>query len=217
MTPLRVLIADDHPVFRDGIRALLEATAGVLVVGEATTGEEAVALAGQLAPDLILMDVGLPGINGIEATRRIVAARPETRVLVVTMFEDDANVFAALRAGAGGYILKDATKEEIRRAVQAVGHGEAIFGATVAARVMAAFAQPRPASAPRPFPELTTREHDILALIARGWSNGRIADHLSLSGKTVSNYVSNILGKLQVTARAEAAERAREAGLGRES
>lgn len=217
MTPLRVLIADDHPVFRDGIRALLEATAGVLVVGEATTGEEAATLAGQLAPDLILMDVGLPGINGIEATRRIVAARPETRVLVVTMFEDDANVFAALRAGAGGYILKDATKEEIRRAVQAVGHGEAIFGAAVAARVMAAFAQPRPASAPRPFPELTTREHDILALIARGWSNGRIADHLSLSGKTVSNYVSNILSKLQVTARAEAAERAREAGLGQES
>ncbi len=125
--------------------------------------------------------------------------------------------FAALRAGAGGYILKDATKEEIRRAVQAVGHGEAIFGAAVAARVMAAFAQPRPASAPRPFPELTTREHDILALIARGWSNGRIADHLSLSGKTVSNYVSNILSKLQVTARAEAAERAREAGLGQES
>lgn len=217
MTPLRVLIADDHPVFRDGIRALLEATAGVLIVGEATTGEEAATLAGQLAPDLILMDVGLPGINGIEATRRIVAARPETRVLVVTMFEDDANVFAALRAGAGGYILKDATKEEIRRAVQAVGHGEAIFGAAVAARVMAAFAQPRPASAPRPFPELTTREHDILALIARGWSNGRIADHLSLSGKTVSNYVSNILSKLQVTARAEAAERAREAGLGQES
>lgn len=217
MTPLRVLIADDHPVFRDGIRALLEATAGVLVVGEATTGEEAVALVGQLAPDLILMDVGLPGINGIEATRRIVAAQPETRVLVVTMFEDDANVFAALRAGAGGYILKDATKEEIRRAVQAVGHGEAIFGAAVAARVMAAFAQPRPASAPRPFPELTTREHDILALITRGWSNGRIADHLSLSGKTVSNYVSNILSKLQVTARAEAAERAREAGLGQES
>lgn len=217
MTPLRVLIADDHPVFRDGIRALLEATAGVLIVGEATTGEEAATLAGQLAPDLILMDVGLPGINGIEATRRIVAARPETRVLVVTMFEDDANVFAALRAGAGGYILKDATKEEIRRAVQAVGHGEAIFGAAVAARVMAAFAQPRPASAPRPFPELTTHEHDILALIARGWSNGRIADHLSLSGKTVSNYVSNILSKLQVTARAEAAERAREAGLGQES
>lgn len=217
MEPIRLLIADDHPMFRDGLRALIGSLADMSLLGEAITGEEAVALAEALQPDVVVMDLQMPGGTGIQATRRILQTTPHIGVLVVTMFEDDANVFAALRAGAGGYILKDATKEEIRRAVQAVGHGEAIFGAAVAARVMAAFAQPRPASAPRPFPELTTREHDILALIARGWSNGRIADHLSLSGKTVSNYVSNILGKLQVTARAEAAERAREAGLGQES
>ena len=213
MSDLCVLIADDHPVYRDGIRALLEATPGTAVVGEATTGEEAVALAGQLTTDLVLMDVGMPGINGVEATRRIVERHLGIHVLVVTMFEDDATVFAAMRAGAGGYVLKDATKDELRRAIQAVGHGEAIFSSAIAARVIAAFAQPRPAAAVRPFPELTTREHDILTLIARGWSNGQIAEHLTLSGKTVSNYVSVILSKLQVTYRAEAAERAREAGL----
>ena len=211
---MRVLIVDDHPVFRDGIRALLEATPGISVVGEATTGEAAMTLAEEHRPDLVLMDVGMPGINGIEATRRIVARRPETRVLIVTMFEDDASVFAAMRAGAGGYVLKDATKEELRRAIQAVGNGEAIFSPAVAARVIAHFAQPRPSG--RAFPDLTEREHEILEFIARGWNNARIADHLTLSAKTISNYVSNILGKLQVTYRDEAAARAKEAGLGRE-
>lgn len=211
---MRVLIVDDHPVFRDGIRALLEATPGISVVGEATTGEAAMTLAEEHRPDLVLMDVGMPGINGIEATRRIVARRPETRVLIVTMFEDDASVFAAMRAGAGGYVLKDATKEELRRAIQAVGNGEAIFSPAVAARVIAHFAQPRPPG--RAFPDLTEREHEILEFIARGWNNARIADHLTLSAKTISNYVSNILGKLQVTYRDEAAARAKEAGLGRE-
>lgn len=214
MSDLRVLIADDHPVFRDGMRAMLEATPGMVVVGEATTGEEAVALAGELSPDLILMDVGMPGINGVEATRRIVERHPGSRVLVVTMFEDDATVFAAMRAGAGGYVLKDATKDELRRAIQAVGNGEAIFSPAVAARVIATFTQPRPSAQSRPFPELTGREHDILALIARGLTNAQIAEQLTLSGKTVSNYVSVILSKLQVTYRAEAAERARKAGLG---
>jgi len=209
---MRVLIVDDHPVFRDGIRALLEATPGISVVGEATTGEAALALAEEHRPDLVLMDVGLPGINGIEATRRIVAHRPETRVLIVTMFEDDASVFAAMRAGAGGYVLKDATKEELRRAIQAVGNGEAIFSPAIAARVITHFAQPRPAN--RPFPELTEREHEVLDFIARGWSNARIAGYLALSAKTVSNYVSNILSKLQVSYRDEAAARAKEAGLG---
>jgi DNA-binding NarL/FixJ family response regulator len=147
VNPLRVLIADDHPVFRDGIRALLETTPHTEVVGEAITGEEAVLLATELKPDLILMDVQMPGLNGIEATRRIVAAQPQIRVLVVTMFEDDASVFTAMRAGARGYVLKDATREEIRRAIQAVGNGEAIFSPAIAARLMAYFAAPRPAVA----------------------------------------------------------------------
>ncbi len=216
MTSLRVLIADDHPIFRDGIRALLETTSGIEVIGEATSGAEAVDLAEQHQPDLILMDVGMPGMSGIEATRLIVTGHPKIHILIVTMFEDNASVFAAMRAGAGGYVLKDATKDELRRAIQAVGNGEAIFGPSVAARVMAYFAQPRQVATARPFPELTDREHEILVLIAGGWSNGRIANHLTLSGKTVSNYVSNILNKLQVSYRAEAAARGREAGLGGE-
>jgi DNA-binding NarL/FixJ family response regulator len=216
MSQLRILIADDHPVFRDGIRTLLEVTAGIEVTGEATTGEEAVALAEQNQPDLILMDVQMPGLNGIEATQRIVARHPDTRVLMLTMFEDDASVFAALRAGASGYILKDATKDEIRRAIQGVANGEAIFGPAIAARVITYFAQPRPSAPLNPFPELSSRENEILDLIARGWSNPQIADHLTLSRKTISNYVSNILSKLQVTYRTEAAARARDAGLGRE-
>jgi DNA-binding NarL/FixJ family response regulator len=214
-TLLRVLIADDHPVFRDGIRALLEATADIEVVGEATTGHEAILLAEELNPDLILMDVQMPGLNGIEATRQLVAAQPHIRVLVVTMFEDDASVFAAMRAGARGYILKDATKEEIRRAIQAVGNGEAIFSPSIAARLIAYFALPRPAVPQNLFPELSQREREILDLIARGESNNLIADTLGLSAKTVSNYVSNILNKLQVADRTEAMVRARDAGLGK--
>jgi len=214
MSTLSVLIADDHPVFRDGIRALLEATPDTQVLGEATTGNEVIALAEQLKPDLILMDVQMPGLNGIEATRRTVAAHPGVRVLMVTMFEDDASVFAAMRAGAHGYVLKDATKEEIRRAIQAVGNGEAIFSPAIAARLIDFFATP-PLSIPKNmFPELTGREKEILDLVAKGESNRAIADHLTLSTKTVSNYVSNILNKLQVADRAQAIVKAREAGLG---
>ena len=214
MSTLSVLIADDHPVFRDGIRALLEATPDTQVLGEATTGNEVIALAEQLKPDLILMDVQMPGLNGIEATRRTVAAHPGVRVLMVTMFEDDASVFAAMRAGAHGYVLKDATKEEIRRAIQAVGNGEAIFSPAIAARLINFFATP-PLSIPKNmFPELTDREKEILDLVAKGESNRAIADHLTLSPKTVSNYVSNILNKLQVADRAQAIVKAREAGLG---
>jgi DNA-binding NarL/FixJ family response regulator len=214
MRSLSVLIADDHPVFRDGIRALLEATPETEVVGEATTGEEAVALAEELKPDLILMDVQMPGLNGIEATRHIVAANPDSRILMVTMFEDDASVFAAMRAGARGYVLKDATREEIRRAIQAAGSDEAIFSPAIAARLIAFFARP-PLSIPNNmFPELTSREKEILDLVAKGKNNRAIADHLQLSTKTVSNYVSNILNKLQVADRAQAIVKAREAGLG---
>ncbi len=213
VTTVRVLVADDHPVFRDGMCTLLHATPGMEVVGEATTGDEVIARAEQLQPDVILMDVQMPGLNGIEATRRIVQAAPAMRVLIVTMFEDDQTVFAAMRAGARGYVLKDATKDEIRRAIQAVANGEAIFSPSVAARLIAFFAHPRPREAATVFPELTEREQQILHLLAKGESNSAIASYLSLSTKTVSNYVSTILNKLHVTDRAQAIVKARDAGL----
>jgi DNA-binding NarL/FixJ family response regulator len=214
MNVLRVLIADDHPVFRDGINALLEATPGMEVVGEATTGDDVILCTEQLQPDVILMDVQMPGINGIEATRRVVQNHPSMRVLMVTMFEDDQTVFAAMRAGARGYVLKDATKDEIRRAIQAVANGEAIFSPSIAARLIAFFAHPRPTLSSSAFPELTDREQHILHLLAKGESNNAIASYLSLSTKTVSNYVSTILNKLHVADRAQAIVRARDAGLG---
>ena len=214
MNTLSVLIADDHPVFRDGIRAMLEATPNTQVVGEAATGTEVISLAEQLKPDLILMDVQMPGLNGIEATRQIMEAQPGVRVLMVTMFEDDASVFTAMRAGALGYVLKDATKEQLRRAIQAVGNGEAIFSQGIARRLIAFFASP-PLSIPKNmFPELTDREKEILDLVAKGQSNPEIAEHLRLSTKTVSNYMSNILNKLQVADRAQAIVKARRAGFG---
>ncbi len=214
MSRLRILIADDHPVFRDGIRGLIEAAPDTEIIAEATTGDEAVALAAQHQPDVILMDLKMPGMNGVEATRRITQTGAPTRVLVVTMFEDDASVFTAMRVGARGYVLKDATKEELLRAIQAVGHGEAIFSPAIAARMLAFFATPHPRIPRHVFPELTDREYDILNLLANSASNHEIARRLDLSPKTVSNYVSNIFNKLQVADRAEAILRAREAGLG---
>jgi DNA-binding NarL/FixJ family response regulator len=209
---LRVLIADDHPLFRDGMRGLLESVGDMEVLAEATTGETAVSLAQTLQPDVILMDINMPGLDGIAATRRIVHDSPNANILVVTMHEDDESVFAALRAGARGYLLKGANQAETLRAIRAVGNGEAIFGPGVAARVMSYFA--RPASAvPRLFPELTEREREILQLIAQGRVNEAIADQLVLSLKTVRNHVANICGKLQVADRAQAIIRAREAGL----
>ncbi len=211
---LQVLIADDHPVFRHGIRALLESRADTIIVGEATTGDEAVALAEQTQPDVVLMDLQMPGLNGIEATRQIVRTSPHIRVLVVTMFEDDTWLFTAMRAGAREYILKDATTEEILRAIQAVGNGEAIFSPAVATRLITYFAAPQLTMPPNVFPELTSREREILVLIAQGAPNPEIAKELALSTKTVSNYVSNIFSKLQVADRAEAIIRARDSGLG---
>jgi DNA-binding NarL/FixJ family response regulator len=208
----RVLIADDHPIFRDGLRGLLESV-GIEVVGEAATGEEAVERAEALQPDVVLMDLSMPGTNGIEATRRIVEAMPRANVLVVTMYEDDESVFAALRAGARGYLLKGADQEETLRAIRAVAHGEAIFGPGVAERLIRYFAAPRPEPS-RLFPELTEREVEILRLIAQGRTNPEIAEGLVLSLKTVRNHVSNICGKLQVADRTQAVLRAREAGLG---
>jgi DNA-binding NarL/FixJ family response regulator len=214
MPQLRVLIADDHPIFRHGILALLAATPDLVAVGEACTGDEAMELAASLKPDLILMDVQMPVRNGIDATRQILAANPEIRVLMVTMFEDDASIFTAMRAGARGYLLKDAEKSDILRAVRAVGNGEAIFGPAIATRLIDYFNAPLPTPAPGEFPELTDREREILELIAQGHRNQEIARRLVLSHSTIRNYVSSIFAKLQVADRAHAIVRARQAGLG---
>jgi DNA-binding NarL/FixJ family response regulator len=212
--PVRVLIADDHPLFRRGIRTLLRSASSLELVGEAETGDQAVAMAVELQPDVVLMDLQMPDGGGISATRRIVAAAPSVRVLVVTLFQDDDSVFAALRAGAHGYMVKDAGEREMIRAIEAVGHGEAIFSPTIAGRVLAYFGAPRSDPTQRFFPTLTEREREILDLIARGQGNTMIARELNVSPKTIANHVSNIFSKLQVADRAEAIIRARDAGLG---
>jgi DNA-binding NarL/FixJ family response regulator len=195
------------------MRGLLESVGDLEVAGEAANGDEAVQLARAVQPDVILMDLNMPGLDGIEATRQIVQDSPRANVLVVTMYEDDESVFSALRAGARGYLLKGAGQGETLRAIRAVGHGEAIFGPAIAARVMGYFARPQPPAAASLFPELTEREVEILRLIARGQTNQAIADALVLSLKTVRNHVSSICGKLQVADRAQAVIRAREAGM----
>jgi DNA-binding NarL/FixJ family response regulator len=214
MDPLRVLIADDHPLFRAGLRAMLTSASDTELIGEATTGSEAVSLATELRPDLVMMDVQMPETDGIEATRRISRESPRVNILVVTMFEDDGTVFQAMRAGARGYVLKGANYAEMLRAIRAVGNGEAIFSPQVAVRLVDFFADIRPAALPRAFPELIDREREILDLIAQGLKNPEIADQLFLSPKTVRNHVSTILHKLQVADRAQAVLRAREAGFG---
>ncbi len=214
MEPVRILIADDHVIFRDGLRALLASDPEMEPVGEASSGEEAITLAAELQPDVILMDIKMPGLNGIDATRRIVQMNPHIRILIVTMFEDDPSVFSAMRAGARGYMLKGANHDEMLRAIRAVASGEAIFSPPIAVRLMEYFSNVRPAVPPQVFPELSEREREILTLIAQSDTNTEIAEKLVLSPKTVRNHVSNLLGKLQVADRAEAILRAREAGLG---
>ncbi len=213
MNPIRILVADDHPLFRDGMHGLLDSVEDTEVIGEAATGGEAVELAAELQPDVILMDIKMPGINGIEATREVLSANPNTGILVVTMLEDDDSVFAAMRAGARGYLLKGAEQAEVLRAIRAVANGEAIFGPGIARRVMGLFSVEKP-RAPQAFPELTDREQEILRLIASARGNAEISSELFLSLKTVQNHVSNIFRKLQVADRAQAVIRAREAGLG---
>ena len=220
METIRVLIADDHQLFRDGLRALLLSAADMEVVGEAASGTEAVQLASETRPQVILMDIQMPQMDGIAATREIVRANGAINVLMVTMFEDDQSVFAALRAGARGYVLKGARHDEMLRAIRAVGSGEAIFSPGIAERMMQFFQSgltavtAPPADPAEHFPELTEREREVLGLIAGARSNAEIASALSISVKTVRNHVSNILNKLQVADRAQAALRAREAGLG---
>ena len=211
---IQILIADDHQLFRDGVRTLLLAAPDMQLAGEVETGDEAVALAAQAQPDVVLMDIQMPGINGVEATRQIVNTSPHIAVLMVTMFDDDHSVFAAMRAGARGYVLKGAKHEDMLRAIRAAAHGEAIFSPTVAGRMMDFFAGMRPPKLPQVFPELSDREREILHLIAEGYKNPEIAEQLVLSPKTVRNHVSNILSKLQVADRAQAILKAREAGLG---
>jgi DNA-binding NarL/FixJ family response regulator len=209
---VRVLIADDHPLFREGMRGRLDRVGEVDVVGEAASGQEAVELAKELEPDVILMDIKMPGLNGIEATRQILQASPRTGVLMLTMFEDDDSVFAAMRAGAKGYLLKDSGGEGVVHAIRAVASGEAVFGAGVAERIIGFFSAPR--SAPqRAFPQLTEREEEVLSQVAQGKSNQQIASQLYVSLKTVRNHVSNILLKLQVADRAQAVIRVRDAGI----
>ena len=212
--PLRVLVADDHPVYRDGLAMLLGSAPGLLVVGTAPDGESAVALALAEHPDVVVMDVGMPVLDGIEATRRITTASPSVGVVVLTMSEDDGTVFAAVRAGARGYLLKGADQEEVVRAITTVASGGAVFGAALARRIAEFFAG-GPAGPETPFPGLTAREREVLDLVAAGRSNAQIAAALYLTPKTVRNNVSNVLAKLQVADRAAAIVRARDAGLGR--
>jgi DNA-binding NarL/FixJ family response regulator len=209
--PIRVLVADDHPLFRDGLIALLHDEPDTELTGTAATGTEAVDLARETQPDVVVMDLQMPGLNGIEATRRIVADSPHIAVLVLTMFDDDDSIFSALRAGARGYLLKGADREQIRCGIQAAANGEVIFGAQLAERMLGYFT----AAAPPPvFPQLTEREREVLELVAQGQDNTSIAARLRLSQKTIRNNVSNILAKLQVADRAQAIVRARDVGLG---
>jgi DNA-binding NarL/FixJ family response regulator len=208
---IRLLIADDHPVFRQGLRVMLDSTDDFEVIGEAADGDEAVSRALELQPDVVLMDLRMPGLNGIDATRRILGAQPDIGVLVLTMFEDDDSVFAAMRAGARGYLLKGSEQDEVLRAIRSIASGEAIFGPAIASRLIAYFSSANTSA----FPELTDREREVLELIAQGKNNQAIANELVLSLKTVRNHVSNVFNKLQVTDRAGAIVKAREAGMGR--
>lgn len=210
---IRILIADDHPVFRFGLRALLESQPDMVVLAEAESGEESVRLTQSLRPDVVLMDVNMPGLNGIEATRRIAAGASETAILIITMFDDDT-VFMAMQAGARGYLLKGAQGHETLRAIRAVADGDVIFSPGVAEQMMAYFARGMKATPDAPFPDLTPREREILELLAQGLTNTAIAEKLVLSPKTIRNQVSNIFSKLQVATRSEAIVKAREAGLG---
>ncbi len=211
---IRVLVVDDHPLYREGLVGAIDTMPGKEVVGEAGDGAEAVRRTAELAPDVVVMDLHMPELNGVDATRAITAEHPDVAVLVLTMLEGDDSVFAAVRAGARGYLLKGADRAEIGRALDAVAHGEVVFSSSIAERVLAFFAGGRAGAAAAPFPELTDREREVLDLVARGLTNAEIARRLVVSDKTVRNHVSNVFAKLHVAGRAEAVARARDAGLG---
>jgi DNA-binding NarL/FixJ family response regulator len=210
---IRILMADDHTLFRDGMRALFGTLPDTELVGEAANGSEAVTLSEELQPDVVLMDIQMPELNGVEATRQIVQTSPHIGVIIVTMFEDDDSVFAAMRAGARGYVLKGADQEEMLRAIRAVSRGEALFGPTIAARLTSFFSNSS-SHAATAFPNLTDREREVLNLLAQGLNNQDIASRLVISVKTARNHVSNIFSKLQVVDRVQAIIRARDAGMG---
>lgn len=212
--PVRVVIADDHPMFRYGLRAVLDAAEEVTVLGEAADGEQLLTLVDRARPDVVLTDLAMPGLDGTAATGRLLARHPKIGVLVLTMHDDDEAMFGALRAGARGYLLKGADKAEILRAVLAVASGEAVYGAAVARRIVAFFTGAQQRYAAQVFPELTTREREVLDLVALGCGNHQIARRLVLSEKTVRNHVAAILCKLQAPDRAAAVAKARDAGLG---
>jgi len=215
MDTIRLLIVDDQTITRSGLQTLLASQEAIEVVGEARNGEEAIELAVSLQPDLILMDLRLPGINGIEATRRIHRLSPHIGILVVTVFEDDTSVFPAIRAGARGYLLKNTEQDELLRAIRTVADGGAIFSPGIAGRVLGYLNTPEPHAPKQAFDELTTREREILEFIARGKTNSEIAEVLGLSPKTVSNNISNVLAKVQTTDRAKLMLMALEAGMGK--
>jgi len=210
---MRVLVVDDHPLYREGLVMALDTMDQVEVVGQAADGTTAVEMATSLAPDVVIMDLHLPGMSGVEATRQLLACRPDTGVLVLTMLEGDESLFAAMRAGARGYVLKGADRGEIERALRTVAAGEVVFSSGVAASVTAWF-RAGGSTTQEPFPELTEREREVLDLVARGLTNTEIAARLVLSDKTVRNHVSNVFAKLHVTNRSGAVARARDAGLG---
>lgn len=217
METIRLLIVDDHTLFREGLRALFSAIKDIELVGEATTGQEAIYLVEESQPDVILMDIDMPGMGGVQATRSIIRKSPSTGIVMVTMLEDDASVFSAMRAGARGYVLKGAKPEELLQTIRAVANGQALFGSAIAARMMRFFneqgARIKASLPEEAFPELTSRELEVLELIARGDKNSAIAEKLVISEKTVRNHITNIFSKLQVADRAHAIIKARDAGL----
>lgn len=215
MAPVRVLIADDEAISRTGLAMLVDSIDGATVVGTATDGEECIRLATELRPDVALLDLRIPVLNGIETTRRLQRMRPQVGVLVVTLFGDDASVFPALRAGARGYLLKNTDMDELSHAIHTVARGGAIFSQPIALRVLRYLANSPPRPVERAFHGLTVREREVLEFLARGLTNGQIAEKVGISSKTVSNHVSNILFKVDAEDRARLMLMALEAGMGK--